>query len=349
MRPRRREKTMARREKIMAKSVAIIGCGKQAEKHIQGFRASGINSIFVADIYAEAVAKMAKDLEVVGLGSVEDVFSDDRVDMIDICTPTPSHAPLILKSLDAGKPFLVEKPLAASLAEAEQVVAKVNESGLTGAVGFTYRFVPVLAELKSLIDAKDAPLGDLVTATLRIGGRGSHALWKHRKDQGGGAIQEMLVHMIDLAVWYFGEIDTIEVLGCALHHKERTIGGVTHPVDAEDYVTVKLQPKSGGIVTIVADFITPSFVQYAEIQGTKGTGFGSIQPHFTPFVFKPEAGAGFERGKTEIEVPKANFVNNLIGNFVDAVNGKVEPRGNVYDALEVQRVTVEILRQASSF
>ena len=327
--------------------VAIIGCGKQAEKHIHGYRAHGVEQISVVDINPDATQALANKMSVTPLSSLDEVFSSPTFTMVDVCTPTPTHAPLLQRCIEAKKAYLVEKPLAGSLKDAIDLAEATKQAGLIGAVGYTYRFAPSLVEIKKLLDDNTQPLGQLLNATLRIGGRGSHALWKHQKATGGGAISEMLVHMIDLAVWYFGEMEQVELLHVDQIQKERNIGGVNYDVDAEDYVNVKLRSKSGANITIVADFITPSFVQYAEIQGKKGFAFGSIQGEFSPFVFKTAEEGAFLRGKNNIDAQKTNIVADLIGDFIQAVRTNTPARCSVLEAIEVQRVTEEIANQAN--
>src|SRR5260221_9464594 len=106
---------------------------------------------------------------------------------------------------------------------------------------------------------------------MRIGGRGSAALWKHRRAEGGGAINEMLVHMLDLAVWYFGPIERAELMMEDVFRPQRVIGGKTESVDAEDFVLARFWTRGGIPVVIQADLLTPSFTQMIEIQGDNGT------------------------------------------------------------------------------
>jgi len=328
----------------MTLHIGIIGCGKQAEKHIAGLRANGVENITVADISSEAANKLGARMNVQVSGSVDALMTSGMIGAVDICTPTPSHAPLILQAIAQGKHYLVEKLLASNLTEATEIAEATKQAGLVGMVGFTYRFAPALVAIKAIIEQGD--LGPIVSSTLRIGGRGSHAVWKHQIAMGGGAIREMLVHMIDLAVWYFGPIATVQVLACEQHYTERTIGGKTVAVDAEDYVHVKLVAKAGQVITILSDFTTPSFVQFAEVQGVGGMAFGSIQPQFSPFVWTSAKGENYPAGKTELAIEPRNIVADLTGDFLTALDGKAPPRCSVADAVEVQRVLGLVIAQS---
>ncbi len=327
----------------MTHHIGIIGCGKQAEKHIYGYRANGVKYISVADISFDAAQNLAKRTNVNVVKNIDALFASEEITAIDICTPTPSHAPLLQLTIDHKMNFLVEKPLTSNLEEARAIATAANRENLIGAVGFTYRYAPALVSIKEFIDGGD--LGKVISSNLRIGGRGSHAIWKHKKETGGGAIREMLVHMIDLAVWYFGPIETAEVLAVEQYFPERIIDGKEVVVDAEDYVLVKLASKAGQVITIAADFTTPSFVQYAEVQGTKGMAFGSIQPHFTPFIWMNNEEGRYPAGKTGLVTESHNIIADLTGNFLASLQGKETPRCSVHDAVEVQRVLEMVLKQ----
>ena len=328
--------------------IGIIGCGKQAEKHLKGFRSSGLTDFVVSDISAERASAFAEAHGTTFAASTQDLLADTTVHGVAICTPTPTHYPLIKSAIAQGKHYLVEKPLSDTLEQAQELADATRQAGLVGAVGFTYRFAPSLVAANDLLREAPDELGQIATATLRIGGRGSHEVWKHQKKTGGGAIQEMLVHMVDLAVWMFGEMDQIKLLDCQQFQPVRQIKGEAHNVDAEDYVVARLTSKSGTVVTLVGDFITPSFVQYSEIQGQNGTAMGSIQGHINAFVFKNTDGNRYSRGAHDLAVERTDIVADLDKNFVDAMRGECGPRCSVSDAVEVQRITEEILRQANS-
>jgi len=329
-------------------NVGIIGCGKQAEKHINGYRAHGIEDIFVTDISPEAVKKLSADMNVKGVDTLDALLTNPAISMLDICTPTPSHAQLIEAAINSGKDFLVEKPLCEDFKQAQNLQAKIAEKNCIGAVGFTYRFAPSLVKIKDILLDEQAPLGDIISATFRIGGRGSHASWKHLIERGGGAIQEMAIHMIDLAVWYFGPMAKVDLVHCDLKHPQRQIGGTIHDVDAEDDVIIKLTSQQGVNIAIIADFTTPSFTQYAEIQGRNGMAFGSIQPSFAPFIAINQPVGSYEKGHQALDIQPTNIVADLIGDFVNSVQKKKQARGTIEDSVEVQRISDLLLNKARS-
>jgi predicted dehydrogenase len=84
---------------------------------------------------------------------LDELLSDPELDALAIATPVPTHAPLARRALAAGKHVFVEKPLAQSLADAEQVVADARESGRTLMVGHLLEYHPGVERLKELVDS----------------------------------------------------------------------------------------------------------------------------------------------------------------------------------------------------
>jgi predicted dehydrogenase len=92
-------------------------------------------------------------------GDLDDLLADPELDAVAIATPVPMHAELAVRVLGAGKHCFVEKPLAQSLADAEQVVDAANDSGKVLMVGHLLEYHPGVARLKELADSGD--LGDI--------------------------------------------------------------------------------------------------------------------------------------------------------------------------------------------
>lgn len=256
--------------------IGLIGCGKQAPKHISGLRKVPGVELVLADINPEFARDLADREGLKWVPGVEEIFNAPDIQAVDICTPTGSHAGLIRRAVDSDKDFFCEKPLCEGVEEALDIEELTRRKGKAGMVGYIYRFAPALELGRGLMEdvpgtGESTALGCIAAAYFRLGGRGGHQLWKHRKESGGGAINEMLVHMVDLAIWYFGPVSGVDVLACDLIRPSRLINGRIEEADAEDFVLVRLKTASGVPVLCQADLVTPSFMQFAEVQGTNGT------------------------------------------------------------------------------
>ena len=81
----------------------------------------------------------------------EELVTDPSVDVVHICTPNTSHAPLALLALEAGKHVICEKPLAGDSASANEVFAAAEKAGVVTAVPFVYRFHPMVREARARV------------------------------------------------------------------------------------------------------------------------------------------------------------------------------------------------------
>lgn len=332
--------------------IGVIGCGQQAPKHIGGLlKAAGPEGVEIvaADALDGAAERLAGQIpEVRPAASVDAVFDDPAVAGVVLCVPTPAHAPLIRKALAAGKDFLVEKPLCESHDEAKVLQAETEAAGRIGMVGYIYRYAPPFeAAAQALAGAREtgdaAALGRVAAATLRVGGRGSRQVWKHRKETGGGAVNEMLVHMLDLAIWYFGPPKEAELLTSKLLRPKRMIQGELADVDAEDFVVVRLESAHGTEILIQADLITPAFAQSLEAQGENGSLMASVTPNVASKLFIDQPRGGFDKGWTEIG-GQADFYVGQSGAFLEAIRTRAAPsHGALGDAVALMD-TVERLR-----
>jgi len=90
---------------------------------------------------------------------LDELLADPELDAIVVATPVPTHAALAVRVLEAGKHCFVEKPLAQSVAEAEQAVAAARDAGRVLMVGHLLEYHPGLEQLKAIADSGD--LGDI--------------------------------------------------------------------------------------------------------------------------------------------------------------------------------------------
>jgi UDP-N-acetyl-2-amino-2-deoxyglucuronate dehydrogenase len=334
-------------------TIAIIGCGKQAAKHLDGFEGESGLSLVLGDQDPKTAEKLARPNGHEWVDDPKILFGDKRIDAVDICTPTPTHAELALKSLESGAHFFCEKPLCQTADQARKIAEQCEKTGLVGMVGYIYRQAPVFQEGKRILSGvasggASPVLGNIVSSFFRLGGRGSHRAWKHRRSEGGGAINEMLVHLLDLVLWYFGPPQSVELMDSKLLLPRRSIAGESIVADAEDYVMVKFETPSGGQVICQADLVTPSFSQYVEIQGERGSFFGSIQADRPSYVFCQEANETYPQGKSQISPGRRNLYAAQMKNFVDLLRGQTTVGSNsLNESVRIMEL-IEIIKEQQS-
>lgn len=145
--------------------------------------------------------------------TAEQLFADPNVQIVDICTPTPQHAPLAITALRAGKHVVLEKPMALTIRECEEIEQAVRESGRQLMVGHCLRFWPHYVKAYEIL--KSGEYGRPLYARLeRSGGlpRWSAGGWLTNTAQSGGVL-DMHIHDIDVALWWFGHPDKVRTSG----------------------------------------------------------------------------------------------------------------------------------------
>lgn len=331
--------------------IGLIGCGKQAPKHIQSLKKVPNVEIVLADIEAPLAQRLAEDEGLIWVPHPDEILLDKSICAVDICTPTHSHSSLIKRALLEKKDIFCEKPLCESLEEAIEVQHLAAQRECIVMVGYIYRFSPIF-ELgyqlfrEQQFNGSGLVFGVPLWAFMRLGGRGSHQIWKHVKSKGGGAINEMLVHMIDLANWFFGPLQQVEVVSCNLRRPRRFIQSDWVDVNAEDFILVRCLSEGGVEILCQADLLTPAFSQYVEIQCDNGSYMGSIQAEMPSYIFVKEGRAGYPAGKTELNFGPRNLCDAQMMRFVQTVLRKRPlDRNTIEDSVELLRILKQIREQ----
>ena len=331
--------------------VGLIGCGRQATKHIGSLKKVPGVEMVLADIQAGVAKNLAEKESLPWVSHPDDIFLDNGIQAVVICTPTHSHASLIKMGIESVKAIFCEKPLTDSLDEAKELNEIIKQSEQIFTVGYIYRFSPIFEEGFRLfrarkVDGESLVMGRPLCGFFRLGGRGEHQLWKHFKKSGGGALNEMLVHMIDLANWYFGPLKQVEVVTCGLRYPQRHIKGKRVDVDAEDLIMIKCIGVGRVEIVCQADLITPSFCQYVEIQSENGSFMGSIQEDMPSYIFLKESRGGYSAGRTAFRFGHLNLFDTQMMDFVQLVLERKKPDRNTIDeSLQLMELHEKITRQ----
>jgi len=189
--------------------------------------------------------------------SWEQVVARKDIDVVDVCTPGDSHAPIALAAAEAKKVVFCEKPLANTVAEAETMLAAVKKAGVVHMLCHNYRRAPAVTLARQIIER-----GELGTIHHY---RGTYLqdwitdpefprVWRLEKSKAGsGALGDIASHSLDLARYLVGEIR--EVAGL-LHTfvTERPLPGSKQkaPVDVDDAALSLLRFENGAIGSVEA-------------------------------------------------------------------------------------------------
>jgi predicted dehydrogenase len=185
------------------------------------------------------------------------VIVRDDIDIVDICTPGDTHAEIALAALAAGKHVLVEKPLANSVAESEQMVAAAAtaaERGVRAMIGFNYRRVPALALARDLIvRGRIGAVRQVRAAYLQdwLADEAAPMTWRLRRETAGsGALGDLGSHVVDQLHYLLGERITSATGHLTTFVGERTGPGGPEPVTVDDAAWATLGTASGTVASV---------------------------------------------------------------------------------------------------
>ncbi|MDN8590608.1 Gfo/Idh/MocA family oxidoreductase [Paenibacillus sp. 11B] len=234
--------------------VAVFGCGAIAERrHIPEYAANeNVELVAFADPIVERAEKMAETYGGKAYSSYEELLASEEVDAVSVCTPNYLHASMAIAAANAGKHVLVEKPMAVTTEEGEQMIEDAKKNGVYLMVGHNQRLMPPHIKAKEILDS--GKLGKVLNFRTSFGHPGPEGWsvdgaesWFFRKEEAiMGAMGDLGVHKSDF-IRYLLDDEVSEVAGfISTLHKENT--------KVDDNATCLLRMKSGAIGTLVASW-----------------------------------------------------------------------------------------------
>ncbi|MDN5761212.1 MAG: Gfo/Idh/MocA family oxidoreductase [Microlunatus sp.] len=179
----------------------MIGAGNIAHEHLPAWLALGVDVVVYSHAGAsELVAEFAGSTA----GTLEELLGS--CDAVDIVTPTPSHADLALRALEAARPVVCEKPLARTSTEAKRVIEASEQAGLPLYPGHVVRFFADYAAMHDAVAA--GTIGEVAVQRFSRTGSAPSAGWFHDDAQSGGVLLDQSLHDLDFARWNAGEVAT---------------------------------------------------------------------------------------------------------------------------------------------
>ncbi len=222
------------------KQFAIIGCGRIARRHAANITRIG-KLVAVCDTDQEKAAAFAADYNAIVYYSVDDLLkAEDGIDIVAICTPNGYHAEHIIKSLQARKHVLCEKPLCLTKAAAWQIIETEKFCRRKLYVVKSVRYNSLMQQLKALID--EGALGKIYSFHLScIWNRSNdyYKGWRGKLFPDGGTLYNQFSHYIDGLLWLFGSIAEVKGFSANMAHPTS--------MEFEDSGTVSLLMETGSL------------------------------------------------------------------------------------------------------
>lgn len=235
--------------------VGIIGTGTISDKHIEAYQIFHNRCKIVA--LCDTIQEKAKDkkekfhlADAKIYSELEKMLQDEAVQLVSICTPPFTHAASAICSMRKGKHVLVEKPMASSLEECDEMLQVQKEMGCCLATVAQNRYEPDHKRLKSLLTMGAAGkilFGQAESYWFR--GLDYYNVWWRGtwEKEGGGCTLNHGVHQIDLLNWMLGSPQTVTAV----------LGNVAHDnAEIEDVSAAIFTYESGAIITMTTSLVT---------------------------------------------------------------------------------------------
>lgn len=242
--------------------VGFIGAGWPDSTQIPTFRLGGLAPQAIASAdpsHAQAVAEKHGLPEV--YATWQELVASGAVDIVSICTPPHLHKEIAVAALQAGKHVICEKPAALDVAEAEAMLAAAQAApNQLAIVDHELRFHPQRLQMRQMI--REGFVGSVLHAHFdRLG---SERLdpnrtwdWKSDAERGGGMLNALGSHLLDLARWMIGRIEALTAQLQIGHLYRTDAEGVVRQVTADDHAQLLLRFANGAQGSITVSGLTP--------------------------------------------------------------------------------------------
>ncbi|MDL2288492.1 Gfo/Idh/MocA family oxidoreductase [Oscillospiraceae bacterium OttesenSCG-928-F05] len=342
--------------------IGIVGTGTISNEHIAAYKKNPDVELYAfCDVNADRLNQMGKTYGVSRLFTdLDAMLALPELDAVSICVWNSEHAPCAIKALKAGKHVLCEKPMARTVAEAEEMLRVSKEMNKLLMIGFVRRFGEDCNVIKSFIDSDK--LGDIYYAKVRcLRRKGNPGGWFGEKARsGGGPLIDLGVHLIDFVKYVTGKPEPVSVYG-ATFNKLGARGNTKDPLDyiaasatdhdicdVEDMATALIRFDNGLVLSVEASYslnVKEGGRQSIEIFGSKGglrlapnleyfsemNGYMTNTELFSPVAFTMES-----------------IFTNEINHFVDCIKGRAECLNPPEDGVSLMRILCSVYESAAS-
>ena len=198
---------------------ALIGCGRIAVNHIKAALNNKLHIVAVCDVLPEAMETLLakhgleKDASIKRYTDYKKMLEENDLRLVSIATESGIHAQIALDCIDAGVNVIIEKPMAMSIADAEEIIRRSEEKGVKVSACHQNRFNVAVQETRRALEA--GRFGKLSHGSIHVRwnrnrGYYDQAPWRGTWAQDGGCLMNQCIHGIDLLRWMMGdEVDEV--------------------------------------------------------------------------------------------------------------------------------------------
>lgn len=230
---------------------ALIGCGRIATNHVKAAVNNHLEFAAVCDCFPENMENLLakhglnKDTSIARYTDYKKMIEEVQPTLVGIATESGIHAEIALFCIDHGVNCIIEKPIAMSIEDADEIIRRSEEKGVKVSACHQNRFNIAVQEARKALEA--GRFGKLSHGSIHVRWNRNQnyydqAPWRGKWASDGGALMNQCIHGIDLLRWMFGD-EVEEVYGAARQQFH-------HYLEAEDIGMAVVKFKNGAIATI---------------------------------------------------------------------------------------------------
>lgn len=251
---------------MVMNKIAVIGLGNISNRHRANLKTLYPEaSIIAVSASGRQPSEQIEHADSLCLSFNELLLHD--IDMAIVASPATYHAQHAIPLLEAGVPVLIEKPLAASKADAEKIATVARNTKTPVTVGYCLRYLSSSQKIREILDKNI--IGDIYNVFVEIGqylpdwrsGKNYRGTVSANAKLGGGALLE-LSHELDYIQWLFGPLAP---------HSAILRSSAELNLDVEDFADVLAVSQSNAIISIHLDFLQRKPHRHCRIIGSKGS------------------------------------------------------------------------------
>jgi UDP-N-acetylglucosamine 3-dehydrogenase len=302
---------------------AVVGTGFWGKNHARVYKdLQETDLLAVCDLDAARAKAVADQFGAKPYTNVRRMLQNEEIKAVSVCTWSTSLARVAIEAVKAGKHVLVEKPMAASVKQAERLVDEAKRKRVHLTVGFLMRFIPGLQQMKKAVEEKT--IGELVSATAK-----RVSQWPERIGD-VGVVKDTAIHDIDVMLYLFNE-DPIAVYAKtgSMRHKK-----------FEDYAQIMLTFEKGKTAFIESNWLTPYKTRILTATGSEAI---MNLDYITQELRIEDA-----RETVQPRYPTTEPLKLELRHFANCVLGKEKPLITGLDGLRALRIAEAALKSSSS-
>lgn len=233
--------------------IAVAGAGVMGRNHVRVCsELEGLQVVGVVEPAADAAERIGRLFRVPTFDSVTRLLAQAKPDVLIVSTPTSSHFTVAHEAIAAGVHVLIEKPIAATVAEGKELVAAAAKAGIKLGVGHIERFNPAVRELKKRLDAGE--LGRIYQIMARRIGPFPPRI------QDVGVVVDLATHDVNILE---------HVAGASIERLYAETAQRIHQTQ-EDLVSCTMRFSNGTVGVIDINWLTPTKIRELTVLGERG-------------------------------------------------------------------------------